>query len=142
MEKITKQELEFYGQLVEKRNRLEKRIRDKEKKLTSIRSPQITNDPLGGERSDFTDAVIEIEDLRAELHELDNYCDFARERNKRHIALVKDGDDRDILECRYIKLLTWEESAEELHRSQSAIEKRFKALFLHRSPVLITEEAV
>ena len=74
---MLKEDLWRFRDLSEECERLAERITRKELKLGSVSVPQITDNPQtrSGKRSDFTDEVHNLEDMRAEHKKLCNLRD-------------------------------------------------------------------
>jgi len=128
---VLKRDLWKFRDLSEACENLEKRIKRKERKLSSVKSPRATDIPRHSEGNDFADEIAELEELRVE------YQKKCTSRNESYciindaISKVKDYQNKEILRLRHIHFMTWNEIADELGFEESTVRKKYAKLFDH-----------
>lgn len=122
---MTRNELKMYPRLKKQREQFKSKIKKLEYEMTSIKSPQITDDPGGGERKGLDDKLAEIEEYELKVMQVERRMDEIENA----IDSVPYELGCEILTLHYIKDYTWIEVGLEVGFSERQVYRIVDGLF-------------
>lgn len=123
---MTRNELKMYPRLKKRHEYLKSEIKRLKYELTSIKSPQITDDPSGGERKGLDDKLAEIEECELKVMQIERRM----EEIEKAIASVPDELGQEMLALHYIEDNSWLEVGCEIGYSKRQVHRLVDDLFV------------
>ena len=123
---VTRNDLRSYLKLKRQREYHKNKIKDLKTKLTSIKSPQITDDPAGGERKLLDDKLVEIETYELKLTQIER----SMMEIESAISGVINESHREILKLHYIDGISALEIGLKKGHCESTVYKMMAEMFI------------
>ena len=122
---MTRNDLKMHPRLKKQREYFKNEIKRLKREMTSIKSPQITDEPEGGKRRGLDDKLAEIEEYELKVTQAERRMDEIENA----IKSVPDELGREILIRYYIEGCTWIEIGLEKGYSDRQIKRFHEDLF-------------